>query len=64
MVKMVTAAPKTLLLQTEGAVAQYQSMSENVDALNRAESTALESHIDDLITRTSHALNTFVLLSA
>jgi len=55
---MATQAPKTLLFQTEGAVSQYQSMSENTDSLNRAEATALESHIDDLITRTSQALNT------
>ena len=58
---MASPSAKTLLLQTEGAVSQYESMSESVDTLNRTEATALESHINDLITRTSQALNAFVL---
>lgn len=51
---------KTLLLQTEGAVSQYLSLSESPETLNRTEACALESRIEELITRTSQALNAFV----
>lgn len=51
---------KALLLQTEGAVSQYLSLSESTETPNRTEACALESRIDDLITRTSQALNAFV----
>ena len=60
--RMTGTTAKTLLLQTEGAVSQYMSLSESADAPNKAEACALETRIDELITQTSQALNAFVLL--
>ena len=54
---MAMLASKELLLQAEGAVAQYMALSESPDALSREEASTLEARVDDLLTRTAQALN-------